>query len=111
MGGRITPDILKQTLMDNGMPQDSLKCLAVGTTEMVNFAYGALGQLGLDISMDAFWRGSNLLYRKLAEASAVCDRHPSPLLSESSDGTQQAPAQPQGKSGSPDERSSKRMKM
>jgi NAD(P)H-flavin reductase len=81
--GRINAAVLKKAFLEDGIPQDQLKILSVGTTAMTNFAYEELSKLGLDIKKEKYWGGNNLLYRK-AEGSAPTDRILSPLLAATS---------------------------
>jgi len=78
--GRISPDVLREAFLADSVPQERLKCLAVGTTVMINSAYEMLADLGLDILMKDHWYGKNLLYRKVAESVLCTGRSASPLL-------------------------------
>jgi len=78
--GRINPAVLRQAFLETGIPNQSMRFLAVGTTQMIDDAYGQLGELGLDIAKKEHWSGNNLLYRKCAASSACGERGFSPLL-------------------------------
>jgi NAD(P)H-flavin reductase len=79
--GRVSANVLRQVYLDDQVPRDDLRFLAVGTTTMIDFTYETLSELGLDASRSTgSWSGGNLLYGKLPEASAASGRQPSPLL-------------------------------
>merc|ERR1712032_818792 len=78
--GRINQDVLRQAFLEIEVPKQSMKFLAVGTTQMIDDAYGQFRELGLDIVKKEHWSGNNLLYRKCAASSACGERGSSPLL-------------------------------
>eukprot|EP00419_Tripos_fusus_P040295 CAMPEP_0172793992 /NCGR_PEP_ID=MMETSP1074-20121228/209756_1 /TAXON_ID=2916 /ORGANISM="Ceratium fusus, Strain PA161109" /LENGTH=350 /DNA_ID=CAMNT_0013631069 /DNA_START=22 /DNA_END=1074 /DNA_ORIENTATION=- len=81
MRGRVSANVLRQVFLDDNVPREDLRFLAVGSTAMLDFTYETLLGLGLDTSKsNGSWSGGNLLYGKLAENVSLSVRHPSPLL-------------------------------